>query len=713
MSNFFSRLFGLGSPAPAPTSPQTAASSEFLPYLNAAQAAIERQQWAEATHAYQAGLNHAVQRDDARAQQFFTSGLGMVQYKLRRYAEAYPLFSEALRLAQLVDDPVLIARSHINIGELYAAQRQWAEAQKQHELALEMARSAQDNPTTILALENLARCYVEQNNAAYAVHLLKEAIALAQKIQDPRLGASVLGWLGRATIATGDRGSGRRYLEQAQRLAMQVGREQLALQWVTALANLDIQEEDYRNGIERYQAAETLSRRVSQLAPDFYMDLSLNLSKAYQQLGDYELARMQAERALMHAQQLEDQRAQGLAKAALGIALQGKGAHQSAQEHLQDALTYFDSGVLTDVTEQSRYLLALGKSRQRQKDITGAKDAFEKALQIARSTHHTLREAEALHLLGTVENALHNRAEAVKLWMQSIRLFENEGEPAAAARALCDLGNARRMNGDLNAATNDFENALMMLSNINDRVTRGLVLSNAANLYTQAGDVDTAEDFYKESIQIAQDLRDVHSESIRQGNLAWFYVQTGRAQQAIELFERSLTASRRLNDGLLVAIQTNNLGYAYARLGQHEKALSLYQEALNLINGLDAQRWQAVFQSNQGESLAAQGELEAALPLYESALQTSQEQDDRENLIRTRARLAGLYVKLGRREEAQTTADAAYQDARRMGYRKGQADAARVLGDLADNPDTARSFYAEAHKLYTIIHDPAVNEVKV
>lgn len=48
-----------------------------------------------------------------------------------------------------------------------------------------------------------------------------------------------------------------------------------------------------------------------------------------------------------------------------------------------------------------------------------------------------------------------------------------------------------------------------------------------------------------------------------------------------------------------------------------------------------------------------------------------------------------------------------------MGYRKGQADAGRVLGDIyqaRQEPNNAQKYYAEAHKLYKMIHDPLAEQ---
>lgn len=712
MQKLFGVLFGN---TPPDTTHNPLGNPQYTPLLTVAQNALNRAAWDEAMSVYQQGLELARAESNLRAQQFFLSGLGTVFYKREEYVEAEVVLLDALAFAQRIDDPGLIARSQVNLGELYFVQKQLDRAKTYHEQALASARnSSNDKLSQILALEHLARVYMEQNNPSYASHLLKEAVMLAQDAQEARLGAGVVGLLGKAYLALGDRGTGRHMLEQAQRLAMQTGREHSALQWVVALANEDLSEGNYRAALERYQAAEDLSRRIGRQTKQFYQELALNLSVAYRHLGDYAQSQTQAERALLHSRELDDAGNIAQATLALGLAMQGRGQHAAAVEQLEFVLSQYESGVLDNPSGRAGVLLALGKSQQRIKHNAEAEVAFNEALALAREADSPQREAEALHLLGAVKNAQGQRKEAVEMWKQAIRLFESEGKSALAARALCDLGNLRRMMGDLSSATKDFEDALVSLSSVDDQVTRGLVLSNAANLYTQLGDVTTAEAHYEESIKIARTLRDVHSESVRLGNLAWLYVLTGRTSRALNLLEGALNLSRRLDDTLLVAIQTNNLAYALAKEGQTDKALTLYRVALDTVTELESERWVAIIGSNLAATLLDMGDYEEAERLLLGALEISTRLEDLEIMIRSRHRLGFLRVKQGRLPEAHELGQTAYEDARRMGYRKGQADAARTLGEAytsQGDSENAKVYFGEAHRLYKLIQDPLAEMV--
>jgi tetratricopeptide (TPR) repeat protein len=114
------------------------------------------------------------------------------------------------------------------------------------------------------------------------------------------------------------------------------------------------------------------------------------------------------------------------------------------------------------------------------------------------------------------------------------------------------------------------------------------------------------------------------------------------------------------------------------------------------------------------ETLIAQDKRDEAEPLYVAALEKSERLGDPETTVRTQARLAALYVRTGRAEQAVDLAAKAESTARKMNYLRGMADALAVQGDLAqqrEDSSAAQRHYAEAYRLYTILHDPAAARV--
>ena len=92
----------------------------------------------------------------------------------------------------------------------------------------------------------------------------------------------------------------------------------------------------------------------------------------------------------------------------------------------------------------------------------------------------------------------------------------------------------------------------------------------------------------------------------------------------------------------------------------------------------------------------------------------AQSQENWDWVLRTQTRLATVYARTQRNAQATQLASKSELQARKMHYQKGLADALTVLGDLARESgerNAAKNRYAEAHRLYTILHAPAASRL--
>jgi tetratricopeptide (TPR) repeat protein len=388
-----------------------------------------------------------------------------------------------------------------------------------------------------------------------------------------------------------------------------------------------------------------------------------------------------------------------------------------AQSFLAEALTHYESGTLSDGDAHLQMVLTLGNIHLRRDQLDEAARRAQQALDLAEAGESELdieRQASALHLIGNVAMRQGDRDAALQQWNEAIRRL-GDARHQQVALLRCDIAQARKTGGDYRAALNEYEKALVMLNHIDHLPTRGLVLSNAATLYTDMGDADTAQAFYEESIEIAQKTGDPHTESLRLGNYGRFLALTGQAQAAIDRLETALKISRHLDDTLLIAVQTNNLARTYRQLQDYETARALHKQSLAAATAIDAERWLAVFQSDMAATLIALNRADEAEPLLREALERSERFADLETTVHTQTRLATLCAQTGRANEAETFAAQAAEQARKMRYKRGIADAEAVLGDLArarGDDGSAREHYAEAHRLYTMLRDPAAQRLE-
>ena len=708
MQNLLNRLFG--SPSNQPQQPAlTPAQQEMNTLLETAATALEQGYHQTALETYQRGLTLAQTLEDRANEEHFLSGIGAVHVAQNDFEAARPVFERALELARAINDRRALARALNNIGSLHAKQQEWGVAQTYHQQALDAARETGDAEIIALALENLAKDYLHQDNPSYAQHLLKEAVVVTQAGGQVKLASRVVGLLAEASLKMGDRAIAERLFTQALSLAQQTDQADQQLRWLEALANLEMENRNYSKVIEYYQAAENLALRMGKQSSEFFMNSALELSTAYQMNGNSEQAEEYATRALAQARSADNASQETVALTRLGMAAYTMSDYPRAQSFLTEALAFYEAGKLTDRDEHIQILLTLGSITLRTGKLDAAQDYIDQAFRLARDADQKTRQAEALHMLGNLAAERGDRDTALVRWQDALDLLSPD-DNVHIAQLRCDIARAYKDGGDFKAALVEYERALLLLNHINHAPTRGLVLSNAATLYTEMGEIDTAQAFYEEAIEIARSLGDARAESLRLGNLGWFYCLTGRPQSAIDRLEQALKISRSLDDTLMIAVQTNNLARTYYQLNDLSTARTLHKQAIAAATAIEAERWLAVFQSDLGEALVALDRLDEAEPLYKAALATAEKTADLENLVRTQARLAALYVRTARHPEAESLATQAEARARKMRYQRGQAQALAVLGDIArakGDSAAAQQHYAEAYRLFTILHDPA------
>ena len=446
MSNLLNRLFG---GATTPSAPQpTPAQREMDTLLETAAAALEQGFHETALETYQRGLTLARALGDRRNIELFLNGLGAAYVQLERFEEAHAALDEALQIAREMNSPRELARCLNNLGTLHAAQGAWGEAQTYHRQALDAARQSGDSASIALALESLSRDALHQDNPNYAQHLLKEAVILSQANGQYAVTARVLGLLGEATLQLGDRLNAAKLFEQALYFARQTHQEALQLRWLQKLARLEMDAQQYPRAILHLQEAENLALRLGDQPPEFFMHSALDLTTAYQQIGDTAQAEEYATRALAQARSTGNRAHEASALTRLGLTAYAANDLTRALSFLSEARALYDAQAVHDADEHMQILLALGNVAMRQRRLDEAQSYAERLLALAEEKGNAARQAEAHQLLGYVAAQRHDRQTAGTHWDAALRLLGRDARTPQVAQLRCDIAQAHRQAGN-------------------------------------------------------------------------------------------------------------------------------------------------------------------------------------------------------------------------------------------------------------------------
>jgi tetratricopeptide (TPR) repeat protein len=678
--------------------------------IDPARQLLDTGQWAKRAEDYAVALEHisrARQIAEARGDQAALAIISLHQadvlLALGRLQEAEHLLLNLRHEAQTHGQRAQISYALSALGVLEQAQGHWDEARAYYEQALKTARAGGSLGAEGRAMSHLADTYLHENNASYAVHLLRDALPKLNLSGDIEFSSYFVGQLGGGLIAIGHETEGERLLYRALRIAEQMKYRRYERQWALALASRTAADMRYEESLRLYRQALPL---FSAETPG-YIESLCETSRICMYLGETESAQDYARQAYEIAQAGSSSELVTLAQGTLGMALRASGRASEAIPHLQQAV---GSATTRSDGLQLEIMRALGAALTESGETQTALTVYEQVLQLAQAEP---LEAAQTHLeIGLLHERRRDMETAIEHWKKALTLYESEHYYAQVARLYCDIGGARRFLGQGKRAMREYEQALMILSSVDDWSTRGVVISNAAIAYAELGDSESAEAFFDESIEIANRLEDRIAEATRRGNYGWFLLSTGRPQRAIVTLEQALRISQHENLRLQIAIQTDNLGLAYDTLGEFDRALTYHREALAHVQPLNNAHWESTIQINLAQTLLRLGQDEEARPLLRAALDSGRTHADTEVIVRALIGQARLSLRDQQPQDADALLTEAVLLARRADMRRQLAEALQVQSEqqaALNDPARSLTLWDEAHRLFTMLQMPQAN----
>jgi len=477
-----------------------------------------------------------------------------------RYAEATPIATEALRIAEATFGPNdrNVAMVLDYLAQIYDGQSKFAEAEPLYERALQIDEKVlgPEDPNVATDLNNLATLYGEESKYAEAEPLFERAIQIDEKSLGPN----------------------------DSRLA-------------TDLNNLA---ELYRDR-GRYAEAEPLYLRALQIdekasgenSPDLVPDLN-NLAGLYVHQDKFAQAEPLYQRAIHIEEKAAGPDHPDVATLINNLALlyvrQGRYGdaeplYQRAQRIHVKAFGPEDPHVALDLNNLAELDWEQGK-------YADAEPLFKRALQIhekALGPDHP-KVAMSLNNLAQLYREEGKYADAEPLYHRALSINEKAlglDHPAVAT----NLNNLAALYTDQGRFA-DAEPLLQRALRINEKAF-GLnhsevakALNNLAVLYDDQGRYGDAEPLYQRALQINEKaLGPEHAETaIDLNNLARLYREQGRNTEAEPLYQRAMHIDEKTwgTDHPHVATDLNNLARLYDDEGKYAEAEPLYQRALRI-----------------------------------------------------------------------------------------------------------------------------------
>ena len=220
--------------------------------------------------------------------------------------------------------------------------------------------------------------------------------------------------------------------------------------------------------------------------------------------------------------------------------------------------------------------------------------------------------AQANYLLGNVYVRRGDLQRAVRLYHESVDVYQQIDDIAGQARAYNGLGNAYNELGAWSQASETFHKSLAIRQEIGDIQGQGFVTNNLGNIYLHRGNWTEAADLFQESNGIWTQLGAALPEGVTLSNLAQVYIHQGNWPQARDCLSRSEDIFAETGSEVFLPELERRWGEFYLESAALDEALTHTRRSIELAMAQRARLEEGMSRRVLGRVYLARGERELA-----------------------------------------------------------------------------------------------------
>ncbi|AFY38360.1 Tetratricopeptide TPR_1 repeat-containing protein [[Leptolyngbya] sp. PCC 7376] len=293
-------------------------------------------------------------------------------------------------------------------------------------------------------------------------------------------------------------------------------------------------------------------------------------------------------------------------------------------------------------------VFSLGEAAYKDGDFPSALGHFQDALEIYTQNGDQVRMARMLTRIADTHTNLGNYANATLTYRKSIQLRENLGDTGGLIISYGNLSNLYQQIGQLNAAKEAIEMALVKQEEYNSGtggfdfdtnplfafLDQGDLENNLALVEIQLGNYDAAiasassalERFEKTKgvfeAGLLGDKRRIAGTRLSLSIIGDARLKQNSAAEALTYFQTALTLAEELGDQSAIASSLTYIGNAQQALEHHDQAIATYEKALEIHANIGNKKGVGSTLNSMGTSLLSQEKLSASETVLLEAIET-------------------------------------------------------------------------------------------
>ncbi len=195
--------------------------------------------------------------------------------------------------------------------------------------------------------------------------------------------------------------------------------------------------------------------------------------------------------------------------------------------------------------------------------------------------------AKAYHEKGTMKFKKGAFGSAIKNWIKSEKLFQEQGKTEKQSMVLVELSQAYQAVGLNKNARESLEEALILAENSGNRHHQAIVLAHLGNQHTLLGNQHQAEQELLRSLRLSKGLDKPGLEASILNNQGNLLLAGGKHPDAVQAYTESIKLSESGSSPLLTITAQINCASAYLKNSQTQMAKALLDKALENLKPLE------------------------------------------------------------------------------------------------------------------------------
>ncbi|HWN45211.1 MAG TPA: CHAT domain-containing protein [Thermoanaerobaculia bacterium] len=420
----------------------------------------------------------------------------------------------ALELWRALGDRFQEARAHSQLGRALASSQQTDESLACFEKALAIQRELKDREGLAETLRQMGRTLRLIGEDERALEAFQESLSLWQELGRPDNAAADLILVGHVHQGFGDAGDALAAYERGLELSREAGDKVQQSQALNSLGQLRSLLGQPLPALDDFKKALDLarsSRRASNEA-----EILSNLGSLYQDLGMPHDALEHFAKAREIFRALKDREREAIALNNLGNLLFQLGALEDARELLDQSLP-----LQHDPRNKALTLVSLSRIAEELGDLEGAASQIGKALKLQRAARHPAGEAESLRAQGLLLLETGDAAQAEKRLRESLAIYEELGRRSRAAAVRRGLARALAVQGRTEDARQVYEESRRQAEELGDVGAQALTVAEQGRLEHLAGNLPAARERLEAALVLMESFRsEVSGDRLRASHFA-------------------------------------------------------------------------------------------------------------------------------------------------------------------------------------------------